>query len=140
MAGDTQKNFKHEVPKGVRRQAAAHQPNLPKDRAQAQVVTVRADRGCFGPYRTAAVILVFSLSGPFRFVPDINHMTLGTILTVACRLCVLSLKDTRPNQDSPDAGSALGRIETASCADSSGGPLKCNGMGGVSILLLFQVP
>ena len=28
-------------------------------------------------------------------------------VAVACRLCVFSPKDTRPNQDSPAAGSAL---------------------------------
>jgi hypothetical protein len=44
----------------------------------------------------------------------------------ACRLCVLSAKDARPNQDSPSAGFAL-PLSNQQVADSSGRPLKCTG-------------
>jgi hypothetical protein len=40
--------------------------------------------------------------------PDVERLVRSAqILTVACRLCVFSPKDTRPNQDSPGVGSAL---------------------------------
>ena len=43
-----------------------------------------------------------------NYYPDVGRFVRSaSILTVASRLCVLSPKDTRPNQDSPGAGSAL---------------------------------